>query len=241
MTSALIDEIQAAPDEPAPVDDLFTDGALEAPRRTRPGRPRKPRIDPDTGEEIKTVRQPRMGVKMQEELLEGVVSVASDLSAIAPTVAGVLIARAESTVDGMMALAKGRPRTAAALRKVASVSKIAELLSIAGMLVFAAMVDFGRIPATHPLLDTIGYAEIVRDSNGKATKDDKGKIVKERTTLRDIRNAMVGESEEVQATDGLSMPVWNPADTVAPSTGTNKITIPPMNYNAAVPGMPGIG
>ena len=200
MTSSLIDDIAAAPDEPEP--DLLAGVEMEAaPVRTRqrgPGRPRKIRIDPETGEPIEpTPRQPR-NAKLAEELLETTVSAASDISAVAPTVAGVLIARAETTVDGLVALASGHKRTTAVLRRVAKASKIAELLTTFMLIFVAAAVDFGRIPSDSPLLDNLGFTEIVKDNKGKPTKDDQGKFIKDRTTLRYIYDTMHDGPQPVQ-------------------------------------------
>lgn len=226
MTSTLIRDIENAPPEPEPeeIEDLFSGMETEELQpRTRQRRPRKPRVDAEGNPLPPVTRQPR-NAKLAEDLLETTVSVASDLSAVAPTVAGVLIARAEATVDGMMALASGHKRTTAALRKVASVSKVAELLSILSLIVVAAMVDFGKIPVDSPILDRIGYAEISRNEQGKARKDDQGRIVKDHKTIRDIYNTMHPDQESTL--DGPpAMPDWNGQ---TPSTGTGRAFMVPM-------------
>jgi len=227
MTAALFSEIEAAPDEPEPplFDVAETEPESTEPKRTRQRRPRQKKYD-DEGNEIKTTRAPR-GAKLNDELLESVVSAASDLSAVAPTMAGVLVARAEVTVDGLMALATGRKRTTAVLKKVASVGKISELLTTALLLGVAAAVDFGRIPADSPILDRIGYTDLVRDENGKLKKDDRGFVVKERMTLRDIYTTM---NPDAPVSTGPAMPEWSPMN---PATGTRPMNVPPMNW---VPG-----
>jgi len=227
MTATLFSEIESAPDDPVTDPPLFgtveTESDTATPRRTRQRQPRAKKIDPDTGEEIKATRAPR-NAKLNDDLLESVVSAASDLSAIAPTVAGVLVARAEVTVDGLMALATGRKRTTAVLKKVASVSKISELLTTALLLGIAAAVDFGRIPADSPLLDRIGYTDLVRGEDGKLKKDDRGFVVKERMTLRDIYETM---NPNAPAPSGPEMPQWSPT---APSTGSGPTRMPPGNW-----------
>lgn len=233
MTSSLFSELDDLPEAPEKPESLFGDAVMddpEPPRRTRqPRKPREKKYDAD-GNEIKQTRAPR-NAKLAEELLDTTVSIASDISAFAPTMAGVLIARAEAAVDGMTALAQGHPRTTAALKKFASVSKVAGLLEVALLLVVAGMADFGKIPASSPLLDRIGYAEIVRDEKGKPVKDDHGLIVKDRKTLRDIRKAMGVEDDETDSPMG--MPEWNPNGNYAgtgPDTGTGPLTMPPMNW-----------
>lgn len=227
MTAALFSEIESAPDEPdLPLFDVVeTEPESTEPKRTRQRRPRQKKYDED-GNEIKATRAPR-GAKLNDELLESVVSAASDLSAIAPTMAGVLVARAEVTVDGLVALAAGRKRTTAVLKKVASASKISELLTTALLLGLAAAIDFGRIPPESPILDRIGYTELIRDDAGKLKRDDKGLLVKDRKTLRDIYETM---NPDAPVSTGPVMPEWSPMN---PNTGTRPMNVPPMNW---VPG-----
>jgi hypothetical protein len=228
MTSTLIDEIANAPDEPVQ-DSLFGDPIIEdgEPRLTKerkPRRRRQPRLD-ENGEPIApTPRAPR-NAKLNEDLLEFTVSFASDISAVAPTAAGVLISRAEQTVDGLMALAAGKKRTTAVLRKVASVSKVTELLTTLMMVIVALAVDFGRIDSNSPILDNIGFTELVRDQSGKLSRDDRGMAVKDRKTIRDIYNTMhPDEPTEPPDQSMPSMPAWSP------TTGSAKTNMPPMNW-----------
>jgi len=253
MTSALFADIEAAPD-PAPP--LFSGGTVEddapPPSRTSEptGKPRGTRtrerdceqcgntfiggrkICPDCAPaKTGSAAAPRTSAKLQDELLESTISVASDLSAVAPTVAGVLIARAEVAVAGMMELSKGRPRVQAILKRTAGASKIAELMSTTAMLVIAGMVDFGKLPLESPILDRLGYADIVRDDKGKAKRDpENGTIVKQRRTLREIHDLMTGQD----STPGPIMtdiPQWDPtAPTIHPNTGTGNTFVPPMNW-----------
>jgi len=253
MTATLLEEIQNAPDEPV----LFDEPELEAvaaPARTsetrakgRGSRTRERECEncgetyvgghklcPDckgtTAKPRTTTTSPRGSAKLEEDLLESTVSLASDISAVMPTVAGVLIARAEVAVQGMMGLAKGHPRVQKFLQKGASASKIADLMSTVAMVVIAAMVDIGRISIDSPILDRIGYADIVRDDKGKARKDpERGTIIKERRTLRDIHDMMTGEDTSQQAAP--QAPGWqNGFPTVQPNTGTGPTTMPPMNW-----------
>jgi hypothetical protein len=252
MTTAFLDDVANAPDpEPDLFGDAEFDGEQEAPQRTSETRAKGTRVRVRECEECgktftggrkvcpdcKGTAAPRQAstgtrgnAKLAEDLLETLVSTASDISAVAPTVAGVLIARAEVAVDGMMALAKGHKRTTAVLQRVASASKIAELLSFGALLIVAGMVDLGKMPLDSPILDRVGYAEIVRDEKGKARKDDQGKIVKDRKTIRDIHDLMTGQDTSEHAPDD-SIPVWNNGyPTMQPDTGTAPYTMPPMNW-----------
>lgn len=257
MTTAFLDDVANAPDVP---DDLFGTPDIEAdtepPKRTNPERAKgrgsrtRERECEECGEEFvgghklcqeckgkskpttpRAPSGPRGSAKLEQELLESTISVASDISAVAPTLAGVLIARAEVAVSGMMQLSKGHPRVQKMLQKSASASKIADLMSTIAMVVIAAMVDFGRLPLESPLLDRLGYADIVRDENGKAKRDpSNGTIVKERRTLREIHDMMTGE--ETSSGGGLpDMNGWDPnAPSVVGHTGTGYTTVPPMNW-----------
>lgn len=240
MPDTLLDDIAAAPAEP---DYVPPEPAPKPAVRTKRGRgrPRKnplpddviPDMEGDKDEDKPAPRKPRSpsvsARKLSDDLLGVTVELASDLSPFAPTVAGVLISRAEVAVDGMMALAKGKPRVEAALRKVTSVSKVAELFSFGVLLVAAAAVDSGRIPPSSPLLDHLGYAELIRDDNGKPLRDEAGRIRKTRRTLRDIRTTMVGEDPTV-GMPVSDMPSWEP---VGPeSTNTREAFFPPMNWTS---------
>lgn len=234
MTNALFEQIADSPDEPVAtnVSDLFSASSVveevpEPPKRTRrgPGRPRKePQYDPETGEEIKPERKqytPR-NAKLQEELLEGYVAVASEVAIVAPTLAGVLIARAEVTVDGLVKLASGNKKLTALLKKSTSVSKYAEIGQTILLCVLAGAVDFGRIDPSSPILSNIGYAEIVRKEDGKPARDSRGLLQKEYKTLREIYDTM--HKDQPAPEQEQPMPEWN---------GTqvgNGITIPPMNW-----------
>jgi hypothetical protein len=237
VTSALFSEIDSLPDAPEKTEDLFgtvsMDDADEPVRRTRrPRKPREKKYDAD-GNEIKATRVTSTA-RLNDDLLETTVSIASDISAFAPTVAGVLVARAEVTVDGLTALAKGKPRTTAALKKFASVGKIAGLLEVGLLLFVAAMADFGKIPASSPILDRVGYAEILRDEKGKARKDDHGMVLKQRTSIRDIRISMGIDDTDTASTESM-MPSWGapsaPHQTgPGPDTGSGPIGMSPMNW-----------
>lgn len=207
MTS-LLEEVANAPEpEPATDDEVWGQAVLEGlddkpedpgegkpARRTR--RPRKPKVDPETGEPVPpTTRAPR-GAKLKEELLEPFVSLATDVATFAPTVSGVLIVRAERTVDGMVDLATGHKRTMAALQKVAKVSKGTDVLETVLLVLVAAAVDVGRIPLGSPLLDNIGHVEIQRDDHGKARRDGDGKLIKNKITIREIYNKTHGDDEQ---------------------------------------------
>lgn len=229
MTTALYDEVANAPDpEPTPevtTEDSWETATVVAPQRTRQRQPRKRKVDPDTGEEITPTRVSRNST-LKEQLLEPYVSIASDLSTVAPTTAGVLIIRAEKTVDGLVDLASGHKRTMAALRKAAKGSKAVDVIETVLMIVIAAAVDFGRLPLESALLDTIGHVEIVRGPDGKFVKDQQGKMIKEKTTLRDIRNKMVPESEETSPPGPPPMPQWQGTS----ETGSGPLRPPiPMN------------
>lgn len=166
--------------------------------------------------------------KLADDLVEMLVSRASDISIVLPTVAGVLIARADATVDGMLALAKGHKRTTAALQKLAAGNKAVDLFSVVALLAVALMVDLGRIPVESPLLDRVGYSEVVRGSDGKSQKDDRGMILKDRKTLRDIHDLMTGEESAV---DNPEMPQWAPGfPTIQSDTGTAPTRLAPMNW-----------
>lgn len=167
--------------------------------------------------------------KLADDLVEALVSRASDLSIVLPTVAGVLIARADTAVDGMLALAKGHKRTTAALHRIANGNKAVDLFSIVALLGVALMVDLGKIPVESPILDRVGYSEVVRGSDGKSQKDDRGMIVKDRKTLRDIHDLMTGE--ETDTDTGPQMPQWAPGfPTVHTDTGTGPTRMPPANW-----------
>lgn len=186
-----------------------------APKRTR--RPRKPR-DPDAPP---VTRQPRNG-KLADELLEGYVSLATDLSAVMPTVSGVLIHRAERSVDGIIGLAQGHPRVMKALRASAKVSKGADVVQTLFLVAVAAMIDMGRISIDHPILDSLGDVQIMRGPDGKPMRDAQGRVAKERTTLRDIHNAMTGGGAPEPA-EAPFEPQWSPMP-------PGPMTVPPMNW-----------
>lgn len=246
MTTSLMEDIASAPDDPEPP--LFgapelDDDTDDTPKRTHEPKEGKrgPRVRERECESCgKTFiggrkvcsdckgttpkPSPRGNARLEEDLLESTISVASDISAVAPTVAGVLVSRAEVAVSGMMSLAKGHPRIEAMLKRTASVSRIADLASTVVMLVIAGMVDFGRIPLESPLLDRIGYADIVRDERGKAQRDERGTIVKERRTLREIHDMMTGED----SSSGMQVPpMWEPQNGVSPGAPN---AFPAMNW-----------
>lgn len=216
MTASLMEDIANAPEpEPTPEDEwgkaileqAEQPSDVDKPVRRRRGRPRK--VDPETGEPVpptpRTPRVPRSD-KLKEELLEPFISLATDLATVAPTVSGVLIVRAEKTVDGVVDLASGHKRTLAALHKVAKVSKGTDVLETVLLVLVAAAVDSGRLPLASPLLDNIGHVEIERDDKGKAKRDDDGKILKSKVTIREIYNKMHPEGEESQPAGPPPMP-----------------------------------
>lgn len=257
MTATLFEDIANAPVDDTPEADIFAGGSIEdgeSPQRTREPTPGKrgPRVRErecescgntfvggrkicsdckgTTPRATTAASGPRGSAKLEADLLESTVSLASDISAVAPTVAGVLIARAEVAVEGMMSLAKGRPRVQKILARTASASKVADLMSTIAMVVIAAMVDFGRIPLDSPVLDRLGYADIVRDEKGKAQRNpNDGTIVKERRTLREIHDMMTG-TDSTQPAEPYTQG-WDPlAPPVVPGTGTGPYTMPPMNW-----------
>lgn len=254
MTASLLDDIANAPIPEPTDDDMFGNVELvndsDAPQRTSEGRGRGTRtkerqcevcgntfvgarkICPDCKPSAtpRAPAGPRGNAKLEQDLLESTISVASDISAIAPTVAGVLIARAEVAVEGMMQLSKGRPRVQKILQRTASASKVADLMSTVAMVVIAGMVDFGKISLDSPVLDRLGYADIVRDEKGHAQRDpNNGTIVKERRTLREIHDMMTGTDSTTP--DVTEMPAWDPtAPPVVPGSGTGPYTMPPMNW-----------
>jgi len=229
-----MDELMAAPDEPERVDSLFGPAITEdddgpkltrEPRVRRPRRPRAPRLDPDTGEPLPPQTRAPRNAKLNEDLLEFTVVFASSLSAIAPTAAGVLVARAETISNGLTKLASGHKRTTAVLKSVVSVGAMTETLTTIVMFVAALAVDFGRLDASSPVLDNIGYAEIVRDDKGKLQRDARGMVVKDSHTLRDIYNTMHDvEPEDVPPAQPTPGPVYSPV------TGTGATKMPPMNW-----------
>jgi hypothetical protein len=231
MTSSLLDEAAQYEPPPPSIEDEWGAAVLDAPdppKRKR-GRPRKqPEIDPETGKEIPPVKRtytPRTG-KLKEELLEPYVELAANLAIAAPTVSGVLILRAEKTVDGLVDLASGHPRVLAALKKATKASKGADVVETVLLVMVAAAVDMGKVPAAHPILDKIGHSEIVKDEKGNPRKEG-NKILKERTTLREIYNQMHPEGEEV-APAGPPPP---PTDSVAFPFEMTKPLHPPVPMN----------
>lgn len=236
MTHTLLEEAANAPEPPETPADAPTDGewgddvvSVVAPQRTRQRRPRKPRVDPDTGEPLPPVERVSRNTTLKEQLLEPYVSLASDLATIAPTVAGVLIIRAEKSVDGMVDLASGHKRTMLVLKKVAKGGKAIDLLETLLLIIVAAAVDVGRLPLDSPLLDHLGHVEIARDSRGKFAKDEHGKMIKEKTTLREIRNKMVPAEDETLPSGPPPMPEWNVTPGPGPE-GTGPLRSPvPMN------------
>lgn len=230
MTSSLLDEVAAAPEPEVDPADEWGQVILDKPEDEKPkrrGRPRKPRpIDPETGQEVeppKRTYQPRAN-KLKEELLEPFVEFASDISFVAPTAAGVLIVRAEKTVDGIVDLAQGHPRVLNALKRTTQAGKGVEVITTILLLIVAAAVDLGRIPAASPILDHLGHSEIVRDDNGRAKKDTTGRLQKERTSLRDIYNKMHPDA-------GMDIPGPPPMpESFSPETGMQPLRMPiPMN------------
>lgn len=201
--------------------DYLSSATLEdddAPKRTR--RRRKPASDDDA---TPRTRAPRNS-KLSEELLEGYVSLATDFATVMPTVAGVLIHRAERTVDGIVSLAQGHPRVMKALRTSAKFSKGADVLQTVFLVIVAAAIDIGRIPVDHPILDTLGDVTIVKGPDGKAARDNSGRIIKERMSLRDIHDAMTGGASQQSAEPDFAVPPqWSPMM-------SGPTTMPPMNW-----------
>ncbi len=193
----------------------------------KPRRTRRPRSTVDEDGNPRT-RQPR-NAKLQEELLEGYVSLATDLATVMPTVSGVLIHRAERSVDGIVKLAQGHPRVMKALRTSAKFSHAADLLQTGFLVIVAAMIDMGRIPVEHSILDTLGDVSIARGPDGKALRDSAGRVAKERVTLREIYDAMHGTDSVAQASDQFRPPdPFQPPDYASPYGAPT--TMPPMNW-----------
>jgi hypothetical protein len=171
---------------------------------------------------------------LQDELLEAYVELASDIGVAAPTVSGVLIVRAEKTVDGMVSLASGHKRTMAALRKVAKASKGADVIQTVVLVMVAAAFDFGRIPSDHPILHNMGHVEIERDANGKPKRDSRGKYVKTKLSLFDIHQQMTGSNDQ-SSPDDITEPAYTmpapPTYGGRHETGTGPIGVPPMNWS----------
>lgn len=214
MTAVIDTEVGELPD-------YLSGATLEddtEPKRTR--RRRAPSVDEDGNPRT---RAPR-GAKLQEELLEGYVSLATDLATVMPTVSGVLIHRAERSVDGIVKLAQGHPRVLKALKTSAKFSHAADVLQTVFLVAVAAMIDVGRISVDHPILDTLGDVTIAKDATGRAKRDGAGRIIKERVSLREIYDTMHGtDSAESTGPDPFAAPnVSSPFG--APTT------MPPMNW-----------
>lgn len=234
MTSSLFDDIANAPDD---LPDIMAGASMEddvpqTAKRTR--RTRAARIVRDDGTEEEapriTTRVPR-NAKLKDDLMETYVSLASELAVVAPTMSGVLILRAERTMDGLVALASGHKRTMAALRKVANAGKGVDLLQTLVLVIAAAAVDFGRIPIDHPFLDHFGHVEIRRDEKGNAVRDSTGKMVKDKKSLREIHEMMNGSP----STDTPEDPMYDPRVYAPPPPQWNgqhgPTIVPPMNWS----------
>lgn len=228
--------------EPAPSDDPFAgmqledDDTPEPPAGKRTRQRRAPRVRTEDGEDVPRTRQPR-NAQLQDDLLEAYVEFASGIGVAVPTVSGVLIVRAEKTVDGVISLASGHKRTMAALRKVAKVSKGGDVVQTLVLVMVAGMLDMGRIPLDHPILDNMGHVEIERDESGKPRRDSKGKYIKTKVSLRDIHHRMnETDSSSSSTSDHEYMaPVYTmptpPTYRGGHETGTAPITVPPMNWS----------
>lgn len=209
----------------ADVDELpdYLAGMTMEDEEVKPRRTRRPRNTTNEDGTPRT-RAPR-NAKLQEELLEGYVALATDLATVMPTVSGVLIHRAERSVDGIVKLAQGHPRVMKALRTSAKFTHAADVLQTLFLVLVAAMIDMGRISVEHPILDTLGDVTIAKDSNGKVQRDMSGRIVKERVSLRDIYDTMHG-------TDSTASPMqespFAPPNLDSPFSGPT--TMPPMNW-----------
>jgi hypothetical protein len=235
MTSSILDEIAALPD-PTPEPEIdwgqtVLDNVPEEPVKRRRGRPRKPReIDPATGKEVdppKRTYTPRAS-KLKDELLDPYVEFASDLAVVAPTVAGVLIVRAEATVNGMVDLAAGHPKVLNALKNAGKVGKGAALIETLMLVVAAAAIDLGRIDPSLSLLDHLGHSEVAKDEKGNIVRDENGKITKNRTTLRDIYEMTHTDSEIEKAQQNGPPPPPDLSGLTA-ETGTAPVHTVPMN------------
>ncbi len=214
MTATMDADVSEVPD--------YLSGATleddEQPKRTR--RRRAPSVDEDGNPRTRAPRN----AKLQEELLEGYVSLATDLATVMPTVSGVLIHRAERSVDGIVKLAQGHPRVMKALKTSAKFSHAADVLQTLFLVAVAAMIDMGRISVEHPILDTLGDVSIARGPDGKALRDSSGRIAKERVTLREIYETMHGtDSTAPSGPDPFAMPDM-------PSPFGAPTTMPPMNW-----------
>jgi hypothetical protein len=199
--------------------DYLSGASLEdddAPKRTR--RPRKPR-DPDAPP---VTRAPR-NAKLADELLEGYVSFAGDIAGVMPTVSGVLIHRAERSVDGIIGLAQGHPRVMKALRTTAKASKAADVLQTAVLVAAAAMVDLGRLSVDSPILDHLADVQVMKGEDGKPIRDASGRVAKERMTLRDIYEQMTGGPSQAPPEQQYAADPW-------PTMPSAPMTVPPMNW-----------
>lgn len=236
MTSFL-DEVKAAPDPAPPLELDWGQEILDSPEPEKPkrrrGRPRKNPLpdddssDKSTEDKPKRVYTPRAG-KLKEDLLEPYVELAADIAIVAPTVSGVLIVRAEKTVDGLVDLAAGHPRVLNALKKASNVGKGAALIETLLLVLVAAAVDLGRLDPRSPLLDRFGHSEVVKDEKGQPVKEGQ-RILKSRTTLREIYNATHSEEEQVDSFGPPPPPdmgVDRPWDV---TTGTAPTRSVPMN------------
>lgn len=201
--------------------DYLAGMTLEEDPEPEPKRTRRRRAPSEDGEP--RTRQPR-NAKLQEELLEGYVSLATDLATVMPTVSGVLIHRAERSVDGIVKLAQGHPRVMKALRTSAKFGHAADVLQTLFLVAVAAFIDMGRIPVDHPILDTLGDVSIAKDANGKTIRDGAGRIQKERVTLREIYETMHGADATPEPAP-FPMP-----DFGVPNFG-GPMTMPPMNWS----------
>src|SRR5215210_2508997 len=126
------------------VPSYLSDATMEPDEDVTPKRTRRRRTQSEDGDAPPRTRAPRNS-KLNEELLEGYVSLATDFATVMPTVSGVLIHRAERTVDGIVALAQGHPRVMKALRTSAKFSKGADVLQTVFLVLVAAAIDLGRI------------------------------------------------------------------------------------------------
>lgn len=203
--------------------DYLSGAVLEDEEEVKPKRTRRPRRAATDEDGAPRARAPR-NAKLQEELLEGYVSLATDFATVMPTVSGVLIHRAERTVDGIVKLASGHPRVMKALRTSAKFTNGADVLQTVFLVVVAAAIDLGRIDVSSPLLDTLGDVTIAKDANGKAKRDHAGRIVKERVTLREIFDTMHGSDSAASPEQHFA-----PPDFSVPFVGAPNV-MPPMNW-----------
>lgn len=101
--------------------------------------------------------------QIADDLLVPYATFAAGFSMMAPTMAGVMMTRGEKTVDAVVKLAAKNPRMLAALKKASVVGPAFEIAETVLMMAVAGAMDFGRIPADHPLGMMTGVTNVYRE------------------------------------------------------------------------------